>query len=460
MKLWKKLSLMTVTVLMAAMAASGMAVIYRSTQYNQEKTLEGCEQQLSAAAYALGKELEYGPLEGYSEATRNSYVNYLIKKIGAEKYILVQDGKVICNLTAFELKKPEDERWNRPEGYSIIQKRGNQYIIVAGKQVPAVGKEQYRLFLVQDISELYEDMKAQALFNLAVFAGAALLSLVLIFLMTQTILHPLRKLQQAARDISEGKLTSRVDVHTKDEIGVVAKAFNRMAERIEDQVTELSQVSERRRQMLGSLAHELKTPMTSIIGYSDSLLHVNLREEQKERALQHIREECSRLERLSSKLLSLMGMYENDSIFMEDTTMKELFERVARLEEHHLQKKKLTLIWSCDMENRKVDRDLIESLLVNLIDNSAKASKEGGQIFLEGEKDRIRVRDQGCGIPEDEISRVTEAFYMVDKARSRKAGGCGLGLALASRIALLHGAELHVESKLGKGTEVSIIFRQ
>ena len=200
--------------------------------------------------------------------------------------------------------------------------------------------------------------------------------------------------------------------------------------------------------------------MTSIIGYSDTLLHVNVKKEQQTRALWHIKEECSRLERLSSKLMNLMGLYENDSISMEEVPMEELFTQAARMEKYHLEQMGITLEVTCSMGKRRVDRDLFESLLINLIDNGAKASKEGDKIFLEGEGNRITVRDRGCGIPEEEISRVTEAFYMVDKARSRKAGGCGLGLALCVMIAQLHGARLEIESKVGEGTAVSVIFQE
>lgn len=130
------------------------------------------------------------------------------------------------------------------------------------------------------------------------------------------------------------------------------------------------------------------------------------------------------------------------------------------MEKYHLEQMGITLEVTCSMGKRRVDRDLFESLLINLIDNGAKASKEGDKIFLEGEGNRITVRDRGCGIPEEEISRVTEAFYMVDKARSRKAGGCGLGLALCVMIAQLHGARLEIESRVGEGTAVSVIFQE
>ena len=458
MKLWIKLALTTVLVLLAATLSTGAAVIYQALLYNQEKTMESGRQQLSSTAYALARELENGPLKGYSQATKNSYINYTMKKFGVSEYILIEDGKVLCNMTPFELADAGDERWRQEGGYIIIQKRQEQYILIGGQAVPTSDKSSYTLVRVQDISGLYQDMKRQMVFGLWILAGAAGVAMVLIFLLTRRILRPLRELQKAATDISEGNLGRRANVRTKDEIAVVARAFNRMAERVESQVTELSRVSEQRRQMLGSLTHELKTPMTSIIGYSDTLLHVNLKKEKQERALYHIKEECRRLEHLSSKLMSLMGLYENDSINMEETSMKELFGQVARLEEHHLRQKNIQLVYSCEMEPKKIDKDLFESLLVNLIDNGARASQEGDTVYLKGEGNIITVQDFGCGIPEDEIGRVTEAFYMVDKARSRKAGGSGLGLALCSMIAQLHGVQILIESKVGEGTKISVIF--
>ena len=118
MKLWTKLSAMTALILLAAMGASGAAVIYRSVQYNQQKTIESCEHQLKSTAYAIGRELENGLKEEYSQTTKHSYINYVVKKYGASEYILIEDEQEICNLTPFELKNPGDERWNRPEGCS------------------------------------------------------------------------------------------------------------------------------------------------------------------------------------------------------------------------------------------------------------------------------------------------------------------------------------------------------
>lgn len=458
MKLWKKLSVITMTTLLAGTAAAGAAVIYHSLLFNEGKTIENYEQQLNAVSYAVGKELDYEPLKGFNDITANAYYDYIIKKFDASSYILLRGNEVVCNMTPFQLTELSDERWEMLVRGSVIQKNGSQYILLAGMDVPEMGDQSYKLILVRDISSLYEDIRRQAFFYFAIYLGMALAAVFLVSVMTKKALAPLRELQQAAQDISGGMFCRRADVSARDETGEVAEAFNSMAERIERQVEELSSESERRRQMLGALTHEMKTPMTSIMGYADSLLHVNLTQEQKESALRHIHDECGRLGRVNSKLMSLIGMYDNDSISMEETSIEEIFESVAELEENNLKSRKMTLKHTCRMDKRFMDKDLMVSLLVNLVDNAAKASLEGAYIYMTARENTIAVRDNGCGIPKEEIPRVTEAFYMVDKARSRKAGGNGLGLALCSRIAKLHGADLRIESEPGEGTEVSIVF--
>lgn len=458
MKLWTKMSLITVAALLVSVGISGMMVIYHSAIYSRETTVENYRQQLKSTMYAVGNELEYEPLQSFSDVAANSFYNYVIRKYDASMYILIEGEQVLCNLTPFELVNPGDERWGGAGSDSIIQKIEDQYILVMGSRIQTEGSSEYKLVLVRDISSIYEDIRTQAFFYVLIYLAAALAAVVLVCLMTRKALKPLRELQHAAQDISSGSLDRRADVHTGDEIGEMAAAFNGMAEQIENQVMELSLESERRRQMLGSLTHEMKTPMTSIMGYADSLLHVNLKEEQKERALRHIYEECGRLERISSKLMSLIGMYDNDSICMEEVYINDLFSAVAEMEENNLKKKNINLNYSCNMEKRLLDKDLMISLLTNLVDNAVKASIDGSGIYMEAKENIITIRDSGCGIPEDEIPRVTEAFYMVDKARSRKTGGCGLGLAICGKIAELHGAEIEIRSKTGAGTEVVIVF--
>ena len=458
MKLWKKLSLLTAVTLFGAVSVFGAMVVNSTVTYHQDKALESGEQQLNITAYALGRELEDSGIENYSDAAKNSYLNFVMRRYGASDYILIEGNQVVCNQTPFQIVNPEDKRWASEEAFGIIQREGSRYTLLAAKKVPVAAHMDYKLLLVQDISSFYEDIRRQAFFYFFTGAGITLLTVLFIFMITKNLLEPLRELQRAAEDISAGDLKRRITRLSEDEVGTVARTFNQMAERMEQQVSDLFLESERRKQMLGSLTHELKTPMTSVIGYADSLLHVNLKEEQRENALWHIYEECRRLERLSGKLMSLIGMYDNDSIHKQETVMIQLFQEAAELEKHHLQSQHIKLEISCEMDACEVDRDLMVSLLVNLIDNAIHASREGDVIYLIGKDHVITVKDEGAGIPEDDIDRITEAFYTVDKARSRREGGSGLGLFLCSMIAKLHGATLQIESSPGKGTEVALIL--
>ncbi|WWR16562.1 HAMP domain-containing sensor histidine kinase [Lachnospiraceae bacterium JLR.KK008] len=458
MKLWKKLSLMTSILVLLTSGFSGGILIWHSVHYNEEKTVENYRQQVQSTALALGRELDKSGMERYSDVTRRAYLIYLIRKYGADQYILLCNQEEVCNLTPYTMRDPDADRWKGLEPVNYIQKTGNRYLLLSGKSVPSSIMKNYSLVLVADISDVYEETRLQTVLVAVLYLGSALFAVLLTFAITKKILAPLQDLRQAAEGICEGNLAQRARADARDEIGIVAGAFNEMADRIEEQVTQLSEISEQRRQMLGSLAHEIKTPMTAIIGYSDTLLHVNVREEQRRRALTHIYKESRRLERLSSKLMNLTGLYDNDSIYLEQTDLPALLARVEELESYHLAQKSICLQTTCGMETIMADGDLFESLLVNLIDNGIKASRRGGTVYVTAQGGRISVRDEGCGIPQDELKRVTEAFYMADKSRSRAEGGCGLGLFLCSRIAALHQAELVIESEVGKGTTVSVVF--
>lgn len=139
MKLWIKLSLVAVLVMLVGMAVSGVAVLYHEKQYNQEKTLESYEQQLKFTAYSLGKELESGLRAGYNQVTMNSYVDFVMKRFEGYQYILIKDNQVISNRTPYELVNPEDERWAGKEPGSVIFKRENQYFLIMGQRISVGG---------------------------------------------------------------------------------------------------------------------------------------------------------------------------------------------------------------------------------------------------------------------------------------------------------------------------------
>lgn len=292
---------------------------------------------------------------------------------------------------------------------------------------------------------------------IAMTAGMVLLGILSAFLT-----RPLKRMSKAAGRMAEGYYEERLAISGKDEIGELAGSFNRMADAVEEKIGELSRAAREKEDFVANFAHELKTPLTSIIGYADTIYQKDLSREDIRRASWNIWNEGMRLEALSFKLLELtvLGRQEFPLVEMSaDELLQDVAEGLAPL----MEEKKIELKLEAEQAYVKVDYDLLKTLLINLADNSAKAG--AGRIEIWGQRKKeadsafpwkylVRVRDNGCGMEEEVLSRITEAFYMVDKARSRKQHGAGLGLALADRIARVHGSALMFESRKGEGTEV------
>lgn len=210
---------------------------------------------------------------------------------------------------------------------------------------------------------------------------------------------------------------------------------------------------------MASFAHEIKTPLTSIIGYADLLRSRPARPEQVRESAGYIFNEGRRLESLSRKLLELVVLDRQD-FPLRPIPLDAFVRRVAGAMEPPLRQAGIRLAVRAEGVPALMEPDLMETVCVNLLDNARKAMEHGGEILLEGVSENgvpvIQVTDQGKGIPAEELERVTEAFYMVDKSRSLAQGGAGLGLALCRRIVELHGGTLEIESEPGRGTRVRV----
>lgn len=460
MKLWKKISLLTAVVLFIAMGIFGGSMLYETWQYNREQTIDSWRSQIKVNAYVIAQEINNNPLTQFSDVTKKSFLNYTVQKYGGTDYILLKNGAELVNLTGYSMVSGEESRFASREPAYILQRTDGVHLLVMGQALSTERNENFQLILVKDISSLYREMYKQIRMFLLLYLVVIFFAVDIVFWLVRMVLKPLTELETAAMAISMGDWRRRIRVRRNDEIGKVSVAFNQMADQVETQMIELEEVSERRRQLLGSLTHELKTPMTSIIGYSDTLLHMKLSQEQQKRSLEHINAQCRRLERLSGKMMSLIGLYDEDRIHKAVYPVEKLIRNVTDLEKYHMQDAGMELAASHEGGELYMDLDLMESLLVNLLDNAIKASAPGSVIELRAKGNRISVRDYGKGIPKEEIPRITEAFYMVDKSRSRQAGGIGMGLALCKRIAEIHGAFLEIQSTLGEGTEISVVFRE
>ncbi len=279
------------------------------------------------------------------------------------------------------------------------------------------------------------------------------------YLLSKMLTDPIKALREAAKRIAQGRYSDRIRAGGRDEIGELAASFNQMAEKIEEKIADLSAAAREKEDFAANLAHELKTPLTSVIGYADRLYQRSLEREEVKSAAAYILHESMRLEALSRKLMDLFVL-KRQSFPLEELSVKEIFAGLKEGMDAMCGERGVKLHIELQEGSIRAEYDLFETVVQNLLDNALKA--ECQNILIAGEREksayRLTIRDDGRGIPPGELGRVTEAFYMVDKSRARKQHGAGLGLALVRRIADVHGARLLLESDGKTGCAVRLDF--
>ena len=233
-----------------------------------------------------------------------------------------------------------------------------------------------------------------------------------------------------------------------------------MAESVEKNMISLKKSAEDKQQFIDDLAHEMKTPITSVIGYSEYLKNTNSSKENQIIALEHLSDSMHRLQNLSSQLLKLTLLREEEVEFKR-IEAAHLLDELSATMKPSLDTRNIKLLTEATLEYIVGDEALLLSLLTNLVENAARASKSGDCVTVrvyKGGSAVIEVEDCGIGIEQEEIEKITAPFYRIDKSRSRQFGGVGLGMSIVSRIAALHNARLEIKSEKGKGTVVRIIF--
>lgn len=234
-----------------------------------------------------------------------------------------------------------------------------------------------------------------------------------------------------------------------------------MAKRLEITMKELHEAVERQEMFVGNFAHELKTPLTSIIGYGDMLRSKRLSEEEIITYSHLIVEEGKRLESMSMKLLDLIVLKKQD-FKMYRISAEIFFQKIEDTVDLLMKENQIHFFSEIEPGELYIEPDLMKTVCLNLLDNARKAVGKNGKISLKGNVTetgyQFVIEDNGCGMATDELDKIKEAFYMVDQSRSRSAGGAGLGLALCDQIIKMHHGTLRFESAIGKGTQVTVII--
>lgn len=470
MKFATKLSLGCITLLSCALCAAGLILTGKSFSGSLETTRAAMQAQQAKEKYTLERCIFTAAETNTLFSTNTMVENYTLATAAqqyAEQTADANSGLALwvngaytlySNLpTALPRAVQMQAVSNGADHWQLAHCAGHWYLLLSHPlDIPGV---QADMLCSYDVTSVFATRNAQLRAWLA--ASTALLALggAAAVLFSRLVTRPLTTLQSASEKIAAGQYTERTQVQTDDEIGVLSRSFDAMAAAVETKIGEMDETLQSQKDFIAAFTHEVKTPMTAMLGYADLMRAAPDDADLQRESANYIYHETRRLEELSRRLLALMGLDAADRLTPEPVSDRSLLNQVVRSLPQG--STPVPRIIACDCAVQ-VDRALWVDMLRNLTINAQHACKgiAGAAITLrcqqQGNTAVFTVADTGCGIPAADLPRVTEAFYMVDKSRSRADGGSGIGLALCTRIAQAHGTQLQIDSTEGVGTTVTV----
>lgn len=320
-------------------------------------------------------------------------------------------GAVYSTLRASGDRELLDEVSQSTSGYVLRQEEetGRRLLHCAGPVVLPDGI--LYMETVRDVSRLFEDRETHYQVYRWIILLVVGVSSAVMFALSYWLTTPIRSLGRVATQLAQGDYSPRAQVMGGDEIGELAESFNHMADAVEKNFQELEEAARRQEDFTASFVHELKTPLTSIIGYADMLRSRTLGEDMRFKAASYIFSEGKRLENLSLALMSLLVVGHSEAE-AKTVNMRRLCLEAARISQPAMQAKGLILSARAEEGVIRGDGALLQTLLQNLLDNARKATESGGKVVLVGrcadEGYQVTVADQGRGIPAKELHKITD----------------------------------------------------
>lgn len=320
--------------------------------------------------------------------------------------------------------------------------------------------DNYILIYNKKLSKINEIINEQKKAFIVVNFLFGFLAAIFISVMMNRILQPLSDINESIKIIQDGNFNHRINISSKDELQDLATEYNNMANSLNNTFMSLTEIAKEKEMLAENMAHEIRNPLTTIAGFSEYLFNANISDENRLIALKHINNETKRLQELCNKMLNISRDEKN--IIIQKLSVKKIIEDINKAKKNIITSKDICFICKYDEEYIYADRDLILSLILNIIDNAINAIEANGKISLEFKKNElstcITIKDNGIGIREKDLKNVFKPFYRTDKSRSRALGGSGLGLSICKKIVDLHNGNIYINSTFGYGTEVNIIL--
>lgn len=468
MKLWQKIFLITLAFVMIAVGITTVIVAQNYFEMTLDIEKQGATARHEYVTSAISNRVTLEGLSSNELVIAEDNLRTLLRSIVTaqtdEAYgIAVYDVKSeiafsqigsLITLTDFRNKVE-----NNDSSYSVVADYSGTKQLVIGSSCELSGRKFY-LYTSTDISRIYQTREQVFIYVRVIGAFSAIAAATALLFLVYKMLNPLSKINKSIHRIAKGAYSERVPEKGGYEYKELSANINQMAEAIEENVGQLQEIADSRKRFIDNLAHEMKTPLTSIICLSD-VMHIkkNLTEEERIEYSGIIMEEAKRLRNLSGKIMELT-VAENTELDFQDIPLTDILSAIQIAVQPVFERSNMNLTVEPVDCMIRCDRELFTLLLLNLIDNARKASAEGDTVEvnckLSNGKLSISVIDHGIGMSEEELKHISEPFYMADKSRSRQAGGAGLGLSLCTEIAKHHQAVIKYDSTLGEGTVVTL----
>jgi len=404
----------------------------------------------------IGDNINYEEADYANQLFRTFKIYYQVDDINRKGFLLDSTGAIIYpeNTDSPEITTNIMLAMNKQEGLENDNKEFFDY----AKPIVVSGEVKYILYLRQNrefIDSIVSSLKTSIIG--AVFI-ILIVTMILSYFISTAITVPIYKLTDSAAKMAEGDFEPIVSLSSGDEISKLTDTFNYMAK-------EIKKSEDMRMEFLANVSHELKTPLTSIKSYSETLLENEMDRETEKNFMEVINTEAGRMSDLVKDLLELSRFDYKEKVFNKtyfnlDSTIKKAIRKISIEADKKHQKIKYKNIDA--IENVFADSTAVEQILLNIISNAIKYTNENGRINITLSQNldmaQIIVEDNGVGIPSEDLPRIFERFYRVDKARSRQMGGTGLGLSIAKKMVEENDGTIELQSEFGKGTKVIIEF--
>lgn len=469
MRFWQKIFLLSLAVLTIAVNAMAFMLIGNNHRLNQRKEMSAGQTEYSIIVSSLQTNVLYERYRSsaaeFSDAqiaqiTRDFSYSFSLEGLSMQ---LSNDNRLL--FSNFGRDIPQEllnEVKSTQKAKMIIshEEDGRQYLYISSPVV--MQSETYIFTTIKNITDIYDVKNDQLRFFSIVGPFASIIVALLMLLISMLLTGQINRLRKSTMRVAQGEY-STIAIRSKDEVGALTQDFNQMTEAVKQKVEQLERVAEERKSFIDNMTHEMKTPLTSIIGFSDLLRSARLDDDTIHDYAESIYKEGQYLKTISSKLMEIILLKQTPE--MKPVSVRRLLDEIAATVEPIAAHRQVVFTAAAIDYTLTADRELLKSLLYNLIDNAIKASPPKEQVLLRArltpeKRLEVTVEDHGSGIPAKHLQRVLEPFYRVDKARSREIGGAGLGLALCAEIAKAHNALLTINSEMGKGTTVTILFQE